>query len=93
MSFQEKYLCGESMDMYKASQHHTEKTHSQGLHFYDDLQIIEHEDEPLNRAERLKAVESLSLPGIIPELEVFPGEMIQNHTECGSLRSCSSRPG
>ena len=57
MSFQEKYLCGESMDMYKASQHHTEKTHSQGLHFYDDLQIIEHEDEPLNRAERLKAVE------------------------------------
>ena len=57
MSFQEKYLCGESMDMYKASQHHTEKTHSRGLHFYDDLQIIEHEDEPLNRAERLKAVE------------------------------------
>ena len=40
MSFQEKYLCGESMDMYKASQHHTEKTHSQGLHFYDDLQIL-----------------------------------------------------
>ena len=31
------------------------------------------------------------MPGIIPELEVFPGEMIQNHTECGSLRSCSSR--
>ena len=57
MSFQEKYLCGESMDMYKASQHHTGETNSRGLHFYDDLQIIEHEDEPLNRAERLKAVE------------------------------------
>lgn len=57
MSFQEKYLCGESMDMYKASQHYTGKRIPGGLHFYDDLQIIEHEDEPLNRAERLKAVE------------------------------------
>ena len=57
MSFQEKYLCGESMDMYKAAQHHTKETHSQGLHFYDDLQILEREDEPLSRKERLQAVE------------------------------------
>ena len=59
MSFQEKYLCGESMDMYKRNRtvEHRKTDYIQGLHFYDDLQIIEHEDEPLNRAERLKNVE------------------------------------
>lgn len=34
----------ESMDMYKASQHHTGNEFP-GSAFYDDLQIIEHEDD------------------------------------------------
>ena len=34
-----------------------EKQYGGSLHFYDDLQILEREDEPLSRKERLQAVE------------------------------------
>lgn len=35
-----------------------EKQYGGSLHFYDDLQILEREDEPLSRKERLQAVEN-----------------------------------
>ncbi len=57
MFFLEKCPCGESMAIYKAVEDHAEEKHYESLHFYDDLQVIEYEGEPLNRTERLKAVE------------------------------------
>lgn len=51
-----------------------EKQYGGSLHFYDDLQILEREDEPLSRKERLQAVEKPRFHGIIPGAVSCHGE-------------------
>ena len=64
-----------------------EKQYGGSLHFYDDLQIIEHEDEPLNRAERLKAVEKPLLAWYHSRAKSMD---IRDHAPADQSRGCKA---
>ena len=49
-----------------------EKQYGGSLHFYDDLQILEREDEPLSRKERLQAVEKPLLSWYHSRARILP---------------------